>query len=283
MKDITCLANIKAKYSGLTAREKLIADYIQKNPDKVVEMTTAELAENAKVVPSVIVRCSRSLGYSGYRELKLALSADLARNERFNYIPYIDNADTSSDIFDKIFSANIKTLHDTAKGIDKKLLEKVTDLIFGAKNIYVYGIGTSAGIVNDFQYRLMQLGYSAFCFTDIVSMKVSALNIKPGDVAIGISNSGRTVATVDALSIAKDMGAKTVCLTSYPDSNITKVSDYPVVICTDEIQYPIEAISARIAHISVLDVIAVSLSAKDFDNAAERYDKTHKMIDTVRY
>ena len=129
----------------------------------------------------------------------------------------------------------------------------------------------------------MQLGYTAFCFTDITSMKVSTLNIKPGDAAIGISNSGRTIATVDALKLAREMGARTACVTSYPNSEITLQSDFPIVIYTDEIQYPIEAISARIAHISVLDAISVSLSAKNYDRAMERSAKTHDLINTVRY
>lgn len=279
----SCLSTIKIEYDNLTAKEKKVADYILKNYESVISMTIAELAEKAGVVKSVIIRCCQSLGLSGYSQLKLSLSKELARNEQFNYTPYISSEDSTSGILDKIFSANIKTLHDTAAGIDRQTLNKVVDLLSISNNIYIYGVGTSAGIVSDFQYRLMQLGYTAFCFTDITSMKVSTLNIKPGDVAIGISNSGRTIATVDALKLAREMGARTACVTSYPNSEITLQSDFPIVIYTDEIQYPIEAISARIAHISVLDAISVSLSAKNYDRAMERSAKTHDLINTVRY
>lgn len=283
MDNRNCLSAIKTEYKNLTAKEKKVADYILKHYDAVVSMPIAELAESAGVVKSLIIRLCQSLGFSGYTQLKLSLSRELARNEKFNYSPYINREDDSSAILDKIFSANIKTLHDTAAGVNRKVLADVVDLLGRANNIYIYGVGTSSGIVNDFQYRLMQLGYTAFCFTDITNMKVSTLNIKAGDVAIGISNSGRTVATVDALMLAREKGAGTVCLTSYPNSDITKHSDYPIVIYTDEIQYPIEAISARIAHISVLDAIAVSLSAKNYDAAMERSAQIHDLINTVRY
>lgn len=278
-----CLSAIKTEYENLTVKEKKVADYILQNPEKVVLMTVAELADSAGVVKSVIIRCCQSLGFSGYAQLKLSLSRELARNEQFHYSPYIDKTDSASGILDKIFSANIKTLHDTAAGIDRKMLAQVVDLLGAAEHIYIYGIGTSAGIVCDFQYRLMQLGFTAFCFTDLPAMKVSTLNIRPGDAAIGISNSGRTMATVDALKLARQKGAKTVCLTSYPNCELVRQSDYPLVIYTDEIQYPIEAISARIAHISVLDAIAVSLSAKNYEQAMERSAQTHDLINTVRY
>lgn len=145
------------------------------------------------------------------------------------------------------------------------------------------GIGTSAGIACDFQYRLTKIGLSAFFFTDVANMRVSALNIREGDAAIGISNSGMTAATADALALAREHGAKTVCVTSYPKCELVKNSDYPIVIKTDEIQYPTEGISARIAHISVLDSLAVSLSAKDFDRAVRRSAKIHDLIDELRY
>lgn len=283
MHNKNCLAQIKTEYKNLTAKERQLADFVLKNYEAVVTMTIANLAEAAGVVKSLIIRFCQSLGFTGYSQFKLALSRELARNEQFNYTPYIDRNDKAPDILDKIFSANIKTLHDTAAGIDRKTLSEIVDLLGNAANIYIYGIGTSAGIVTDFQYRLMQLGYTAFCFTDVASMKVSTLNIRPGDVAIGISNSGRTVPTIDTLQLAKQSGAVTVCLTGYPKSKITKHSDYPLVIFTDEIHYPIEAISARIAHISVLDAISIALSAKNYDKAISRQAQTHDLIDTIRY
>ena len=278
-----CLSAIKAEYANLTTKEKQVATYILNHAEDIPSMPIDALAQAAGVVKSVVIRCCKAVGFSGYAELKLSLSRELTRNEQFAYTPYINGEDGPEEVLQKIFSANIKTLHDTAEGLDKTCLKGLVGLLSDARNIYIYGIGTSAGIVMDFQYRLMQLGYVAFCFTDIASMKVSTLNIGPGDVAIGISNSGRTVATVDTLRLARERGAKTACVTSYPSSDIIKESDYPLVIFTDEIQYPIEAISARIAHISVLDVISIALSAGKYKETVERAARTRDLIDTVRY
>lgn len=283
MENKACLSTIRTQYSHLTKKEKLLADYILAHYEEIPSMPTSCLAEQAGVVKSVIVRLCQSLGFDGYTEFKLSLSRELVRNEQFHFTPYIEKNDKTADIFDKVFAANVKTLHDTAAAIDRKQIDRIVDVLSAAKHIYIYGVGTSAGIVCDFQYRLMQLGFTAFCFTDIVNMKVSTLNITKEDVAVGISNSGRTVATVDSLNFAHDKGAKTICLTSYQNSEITKKSDFSIVIKTDEIQYPIEAISARIAHISVLDSIAIALSARNYENALERSAKTKDVIDSVRY
>ncbi len=283
MENKSCLSRIKAEYKNLTNKEKQLADYILDNCPEVASMSTAELAEKSGVVKSVIIRFCQALGFKGYAEFKLTLSKELAVNEKFNFIPYISAEDTPEQIMDKIFAANVKTLYDTSHRLDRSAFQNAVKILSQAENIYIYGIGTSAGIVCDFQYRLMQLGFKAFCFTDVANMKVSTLNITDKDAAVGISNSGRTIATIEALTLAREKGAKTVCVTSYPNSQIVKAAYCPLVIISDEIQYPIEAISARIAHISVLDSITVALSAAEYEKTIERAAKTRDLIDTVRY
>lgn len=278
-----CLITIKNKYEDLTKTEKRIADFVLKNSSKVVQMTADELAAFAECAKSAVVRFCKSVGFKGYSDLKLALAVELSKNKKLNYVPYIYPEDNASNILDKVFSANVKTLHDTARKINRKALQKVVDLLADAGKIYVYGVGTSTVLVNDFQYRLMTLGFNAMRFTDVTFMKTSSLSIREGDVAIGISHSGRTVATVDALKLARKNGAKTVCITSFSGSPITKESDYTIEVFSDEINYPVETTSARIAHFSVIDAITIALSAKDYEKAYERSAKTRELINSVRY
>lgn len=278
-----CLLTIKNRYADLTTTEQAVADYILQNSQDVIHMPIASFAENAGVVKSAVIRCCKSLGFEGYSDLKIALAMELSQNRKLNYNPYIDTDDDAGAILDKVFSSNVKTLHDTAEKIDRNVLRTAVSLLDQAKIIYIYAIGTSSGIAQEFQYRLMQIGKTALCINDVPTMKVSSLNIKEGDVAIGISHSGRTIATIEALQAAKNQGASTLCITSYPGSKITENSDYSIEIYSDEIDYPMEAISARIAHLSVIDALTIAISAKNYEMAQERAKVTHTLIDTIRY
>lgn len=278
-----CLATLKEKYHSLTAAEQKIADYILANSEAILHMPIAELAQKSKSAGSAIIRCCKSLGFRGYSDLKISLAMELSKNQKLNYIPYISSDDQPGEILDKVFSANVKTLCDTAENINRENLKRAIDIINQANRVYIYGMGTSAIFVNDFQYRLTQLGYAAWGITDLPSMKVSVANIKRGDAAIGISHSGRTIPTVDTLNLAKARGADTICITSYPKSRITQECDCPIEISSDEIQYPMEAISARIAHISVIDAITIALSAQDYEKALKRFGSEHEVLNTIRY
>ena len=278
-----CLLTIKNRYAELTSTEQAVADYILQNGQDVIHMPIASFAENAGVVKSAVIRCCKSLGFEGYSDLKIALAMELSQNRKLNYNPYIDTDDDAGAILDKVFSSNVKTLHDTAEKIDRKVLHTAVKLLDQANIIYIYAIGTSSGIAQEFQYRLMQIGKTALCINDVPTMKVSSLNIKEGDVAIGISHSGRTIATIEALQAAKSQGASTLCITSYPGSKITENSDHSIEIYSDEIDYPMEAISARIAHLSVIDALTIAISAQNYEMAQERAKVTHTLIDTIRY
>lgn len=278
-----CLLTIKKNYTSLTATEQVAADYILQHSQDVIHMPIAAFAENAGVVKSAVIRCCKSLGFEGYSDMKIALAMELSQNRKLNYTPYIDTDDDAGAILDKVFSANVKTLHDTAEKIDRDVLRTAVDLLDRAQVIYIYAIGTSAGIANEFQYRLMQIGKTALCINDVPTMKVSSLNIRKGDVAVGISHSGRTIATIEALQLAKANGADTLCITSYPGSKITETSDHAIEIYSDEIDYPVEAISSRIAHLSVIDALTIAISAKNYANAEERARITHSLVDTIRY
>ncbi|MBQ8510760.1 MAG: MurR/RpiR family transcriptional regulator [Clostridia bacterium] len=280
---MSCLSAIAAHYDSLTAVERKIADYIRANAVDVTTMPIAELAERAGVHKSAVIRCAKSLGFDGYPALKMALAVELSRNKQLNYAPYISPDDNPGGILDKIFAADIKTLHDTAERVDRAVYASLVERLHTARTIYIFGIGTSAAFVKEFEYRLMLFGYSAHAYTDVPSMRISTLNIREGDAAVGISHSGRTIPTIETLRLAKAAGALTACITSFPGSPITAECDLPITVFSDEIAYPTEALSARIAHLAMIDAITVSLSAKNYEKTLERQKLSHEIVDTVRY
>lgn len=282
MEQKSCLQAIRHRYESLTAAEKKIADYILQNAERVMLMSIGELSESAGAAKSAVVRCCKSLGFEGYSQMKIALAAEMSRNKQLNYAPYIYPEDSVDTILDKVFSANVKAVHDTAEQLDRAAVKSALERISAAGSIYLYGVGTSAGAVLDFQYRLMQLGFSAFAFTDDSTMRVSTINIREGDVAIGISYSGRAVATIETMELARAAGAWTVCITGYPDSPITRVCHDPISVHSDEIQYPVEAMSAKIAQYSLIYAMTVALSAQNYEDTVLRAKRTRDLLDAIR-
>lgn len=282
------LAMIHNKYNSLTETEKRIASYILNNPEQIPGMTAKELSGRCNTVPSAIIRLCNSIGITGFAQLKLNLAREIALQETSALenaanLPSFRKEDNTETIFQKVFSSGVRTLKDTLSMLDFKQIEEIVNVINNAKNVYIFGVGTSSTVAIDAGYRFAQFGVPAQACTDILFMNVIAGNMKPGDVALGISHSGQTKAVVDALRRAKNAGAATISLTSFADSLICKESDYSISVYADEKNYPVEAVSARVAHICVIDALMMALGTRDSINFEEHITVRNSALKDIRY
>ena len=177
----------------------------------------------------------------------------------------------------------MSTLQDTLDKLDFSKVEKMSQALVQAKHIFLFGLGTSATIVNDAQYRLSQLGLRATACTDILQMGVTATNLAEGDVVLAISHSGRTKAVVDAVRLAKKSGATVLSITSFVDSFLYRESDIAATVFADEITYPVEAVSARVAHICLVDSLAMLLAAHNYESFAKHIQSRNEVLEGIRY
>lgn len=277
------MPQIHRHYAYLTPAEKSIADYVLQYPSETVQLSASVLARRAGTAPSAVIRFCRSLGYEGFSAFKLQLAVELSRQAPASYMACVGPQDSAAMVLDKIFAANIQALQDTVSRIDRNAFQRAVDALAAAGCIHIYGVGTSAPMVSELQHRLMLLGFQVHGYSDPVSARLSTMNLGVGDVAFGISHSGRTAATVDVMTLSKAAGATTICLTSYAGSPITQVSDQVLTVFCDETRYPIEAAAARIAQTGVMDALVAALSVAHYERAAERSRKTHDLLAAIRY
>lgn len=277
------IAIIHNLFNNLTKTEQKIASYILKYPEKVVDMTTKELAYVCCTVPSAVNRMCKSIGIEGFAKLKILLAGDIAQKYRGKGNNSFDEKDTTQTIFDKVFSSSINALECTYNMLDFSKINTITKKIASAKRVYIFGVGTSSVIATDAAYRFSQLGVQAYSYTDILQMNFMAKSMKKGDVAFAVSHSGTTKTVVDAMRYAKQAGATTVSLTSFEKSLLYTESDYSVSVYADEKNYPIEAVSARIAHMCIIDALELAIASLNYDDYSNHISLRNEVLDYIRY
>ena len=195
----------------------------------------------------------------------------------------VREGDTTRQVFDKVFASGINTLRDTLSMMDPTQTEAIVRRLQEAERVVFFGVGTSSVIAVDAQYRFAQLGMSTAACTDILFMNVTAANLKSGDLAVGISHSGNTRATVDALRRAKKAGAVTVAVSSFAHSRLAEESDYRMIAFSDDQNYPMEAVSARIAHMCMMDALVMSLAARNYGELRRHISERNEVLKELRY
>ncbi|MGI6008178.1 MAG: MurR/RpiR family transcriptional regulator [Ruminococcus sp.] len=279
------LLEIQRSYQTLRPSEQRAADFILEHPDQVKGMSLDELAHRCKVSQPTVLRLVKAVGYKGYREFSFALVEELAGKGK-EIMPlygcYLNREDKPGDIPEKIVTAASRTIESNLKSISVASFEKVVEVLTNAPKIDIFSVENSNATASDLETKLLYLGLNCRHFIDSYHQRIAANNMKPGDVAVGITYSGCSRDTVDALRIAKKRGASTVVLTNFRDSVISRYAD--LLICTSQEQHMYgDAIFSRTSQILVVDMIYLGIIASDYDNYVDRLKKSEDIIKDKAY
>jgi DNA-binding MurR/RpiR family transcriptional regulator len=272
--------NIKVIYESLGKAEKRVADWIMENPGDILPLSIVELAEKCDSSEATIVRFAKKLGFSGYQELKISLAQE---NRSTIVNANMSASDGAFDIYEKVCNDIYCSLERTKKVLDKDALEKTSQAIRSAGKIIILGLGNSAAIAMAASHKLLRAGYNAVAYTDNHMQVIAASHLNPGDVAIGISHSGSSKDVIEALQIAKDHGAITVCITNKGKSPIQKHSDYVLHTESDETQYNILALNSRIAQLSIVDALYYHIVYQQSEKSLNSIHDTEISLKTKKY
>jgi DNA-binding MurR/RpiR family transcriptional regulator len=126
----TSLEIIRQNVAAMTPAERAIAQYIISNQASVVYLTARQLAEQAGVSDASVVRFCQSLGYSGFKELRLRIALAAQASE-----PYARHADSDVSIESKVAATcerAIATIRKTQSLLSIEMLMRVARKLPGA-------------------------------------------------------------------------------------------------------------------------------------------------------
>jgi len=277
-----CFVRIEANYTSLRAAEQRVADFILKHAEELIYLTVTELGERTQTSESTVVRLCQKIGYKGYQEFKIVLARDLVEPTNAIY-ERIDSKDDLAAIKKKIFQANAQALQDTLEVLADDELQRAIDAIRKAARVEIYGVGGSGPIAIDAYHKCLKLGVPAIALSDSDMMAMSSSLLEPGMVALGISHTGASRDVCEALENARSAGATTICITHRATSPITRVSDVKLFTAAKETAFRSDAMSSRIAQLSIIDAIYVGVALSDYDRSTAKIARTREATAKKRY
>ncbi|MDE1514193.1 MULTISPECIES: MurR/RpiR family transcriptional regulator [Vibrio] len=137
---------ITQQYSRLTESSRRVADYLQLNPEKILMLSTAEIAESCLVSKASVSRFIRQLGYEDH----VALRNELMQ-EREKGIPLL-----TSNIDDPEIQHDMRALQQLCAQLAILDITELVDAIAKAKRVKVIGYRNSYPLALHFRQQLMQ-------------------------------------------------------------------------------------------------------------------------------
>lgn len=275
------LAKIRDRLPELSGEEKSLAEYIMLNFTAVPGLSLVQLAESAQVSPSTVVQFCDDVGCEGFYGLHTALAEidSVAASIFFERIDTFDLQHTVQSVFDNIRGM----LDQTLASLDMDSMQKAVDAISTAEHVSILGLGTSGSIAQEFAYRLEWIGISCEQYVDPHRQLMGVMLLTDRDLAIAVSHSGRTKTIVNALRLARERGARTMCITDFPRSPITEQADIVISAVHAENSLGVEMVATRAAHLALVDALTMCVALRNRERAIRSIKLNERLLVNLRY
>ncbi|MFI2811135.1 MULTISPECIES: transcriptional regulator HexR [Microbulbifer] len=280
MKPAEVTQKISEQLSSMRKSERKVAEYILANPDEIIHMRIVDLATEAQVSEPTVVRFCRAVGCSGFQEFKLNLAQQLASSPSFGQIA-VTETDTIAEYKRKVFDSTVDTLLNVRDKIDARALEAAVSAIAAAKRVEFFGFGASGAVASDAQHKFFRLQLATAAHSDHHMQNMSAMSMEPGDVVVAISQSGRTKALLHSMEMVKEQGGTVIGLAP-SGSPVAQRSTIPLEVDVEEDIEIYTPLSSRIAHLVVIDVLAIGVAQRKGPQLQEHLLKLKKGLYTLR-
>ncbi|WP_051388967.1 MurR/RpiR family transcriptional regulator [Arthrobacter sp. 35W] len=273
------VARMHSLMADLSPAEGRVASLLAADPLGGAQLTIEALATAASTSTATVVRTAKRLGFPGYPQLRLALAAQPTAGGSAEppLAADVEQGDSPATVLAKLAAFEREAITATAELVDPEVIAAVVAAMAGARRIDVYGIGASGLVALDLAQKLQRIGLYCIAHTEHDAGLVSASLLGAGDVAIGISHSGRTPGTVLPLQRAKESGATTVAITGAVGSPLALGSDLALLTSGKELGFRSAAMASRTGQLLLVDSLFVSIAGQT-SSARSALQRTYDVI-----
>jgi RpiR family transcriptional regulator, carbohydrate utilization regulator len=264
----------------LRKSERTVAEYVLHHQQDVIHMRVIDLANNTGVSEPTVIRFCRAVGCNGFQDFKLTLAQQLASSPSFGQIAVTDG-DSTADFSKKVFDSTIDTLLNVRDSLHIDTLQKAVDAIASASRVEFFGFGASGAVAADAYHKFFRLQLAAAAHSDHHFQNMSASSMKPGDVVVAISHSGRSKALLDSIRIVKEAGGTVISICP-KNTPIADIADIAILVSVEEDIEVYTPLCSRIAHLVVIDVLAIGVAQKKGPDLKAHLFKLKQGLRSVR-
>ncbi len=253
------ISQIKDTYDDLRPAERRVADVVLADVAFSVDASNAEIARRAEVSEPTVTRFCRAIGCDGVRDFKLKLAQSVVVGRLYlspRHAPA--PTDNGSPLWNVVFGEARNALSAVERQVNPADVLRAAELVASAHQVAVFGLGgSSSALAQETQYRLFRYGVVVSAHSDPYLMRMTASTLKPNDLVIAISATGRTREVVEAVELARHYRAHTIGITA-PDTDLAKACDVAITVDIPEFPDTMKPTASRFAFLAIIDLISVA-------------------------
>jgi glucokinase len=242
----------------LTPAEQRVATLVLEQPRLVLGEPIADIARLAEVSQPTVIRFCRSLGFLGLADFKLKFASSLTGAIPVRH-SQVRNSDSTHDLSAKVIDNTVSAILKFRDQLDVRSLDRAIELVSRAKRVEFYAMGNSRVVALDGQHKFFRFRIPTSSYGDSHLFTLAAELLKPGDVVIAISNSGRLPELLAAVDAARAAGADVIAISS-STSPLAKKATVCLAVDHSEDSTIFLSMISRILQLLLIDIVSVGIS-----------------------
>lgn len=208
---------ITAAYPALPNRLQVIARFALDHPDQMALATVAEIARQAQVPPSAIIRFAKALGFAGFLALQRVYRERLVeRSESYRerIVALRRRGRGEDQLVPQLVDSAIGELERLREGVDAARLREAARLVLRAQRTYTLAQRRAFPVAAYLAYGLAQLDVQAFLLDGVGGLVIQqAALLREGDLLIVASFRNYSPEVVEAAARCRRSGVPVIALT----------------------------------------------------------------------
>ncbi len=257
-------------HSTFTDSERTVVQYVLEHTEEVLNASIYTVAEKTNTSTPTIVRLCKKCGLKGFKEFKIALARDL--EFQLNTIRSVDvnipfeSKDPDLVISKKIAHLSSETILSTQQLMTTSKLNYAVKLINNAENLFGIGVSDTYLRLKDFQLKLLRINV----YLKMIDLQAEqyhlAKNTGKNDVAIIISNSGKTAEIVNDAKEFYMNKTPIIAITGNPKSPLANYESVLFELPRQEDEkFKVSNFSSQLAIEYILNVLYSCIFNSNFD------------------
>lgn len=272
MNVVSIFQSMKDMLPTLSDSQGRIAKLIIEQPTKILQMNIIELARLCNTSPSTIVELCKTLGFSGFKTLKIAIAQEINLLQTMRPDPS-RISQINKNFFEFIFSE----LKESIQLISEDQIRDTAQVILASKVIEILAYGFDAIAGKDLFLKLKEFGFQVNFFDNPFLQSISAAQLGENGCAVAISSSHSSTDLLDSMNYSKGSGAKVIAIAS-PASKIAQACDIllPTYVETEVLSEG--GFLTRYLQLLVVDFVILKMLELDKERLEKKYKDFEKIL-----
>ena len=250
------LDTIATDLDSYSRSTRQVASVVLEQPTRVISMSIVELAELAGVSDPTVLRFSRKLGFTGYKEFKRALATEMSGM----VTPHEGPIEVGSEGYLRQIVGNYTTyLTDLMDSVSEEAFTRAVEVLKRADKVEFWGQCTSSTLAQDAYDKFFRAGVACLVSDGPDQQRLYSRGFGSDDVILAISHLGHNEEIARSLRQAGALGAQTISIAT-EGSIVAQASKISITTKAIE-QTPFSEMIMKSAHVFIVDALALATAS----------------------